>query len=146
VPLPVADGTIAAVAVALLVAINCAGVRAGSTVQSVLMVLKIAAILSLVGCALVLGAPAPATRPPAPDNLASLGAAMVAVVFAYGGWQTSCFVASEMTDPRKNLPRALVIGVVGVITLYTLVVLACLRTLGADELGRSSAPALAVMT
>ena len=146
VPLPLADGTVAAVAVGLLVAVNCAGVRAGSTVQSVLMVLKIAAILSLVGCALVLGAPAAAAPPHSPGSIASLGAAMVAVVFAYGGWQTSCFVASEMTEPRKNLPRALVIGVVGVITLYVLVVLACLRTLGADELGRSNAPALAVMT
>jgi APA family basic amino acid/polyamine antiporter len=146
VPLPIGDGAVAAIAVALLVGINCAGVRAGSTVQSVLMVLKIAAILWLVGCALVLGAPAPAARPHPPDGVAALGAAMVAVVFAYGGWQTACFVASEMTDARKNLPRALVIGVVGVITLYVLVVRACLRTLGADELARSSAPALDVMT
>src|SRR5262245_39985484 len=114
--IPLGDGAVASLVVALLVAVNCLGVRAGSSVQSILMVLKILALLALVGCGLLLGAPAPRTPPAPSGGIGELGAAMVAVLFAYGGWQTACFVAGEMTEPRKNLPRALVLGVAGVIT------------------------------
>jgi APA family basic amino acid/polyamine antiporter len=51
-----------------------------------------------------------------------------------------------MRDPRRDLPRALLAGVIGVIVLYTLVALACLRSLGATELAQSTVPALDVMT
>jgi APA family basic amino acid/polyamine antiporter len=145
-PIPLGDAAVASLVVAILVAVNCLGVRAGSSVQSILMVLKIVALLALVGCGLLLGAPAPRTPPASAGGLPRLGAAMVAVLFAYGGWQTACFVAGEMTEPRKNLPRALVLGVAGVITLYVLVALACLRALGPDALARTKAPALDVMT
>jgi len=145
-PVPAGESALAAVAVAALTAINCLGVRAGSSVQSALMVLKIGALIALIACGLFLGAGAP-PRPPAPgDSLASMGAALIPVLFAYGGWQTSCFVAAEMTEPRKNLPRALLVGVCGVIALYTLVVLVCLRVLGAGGLAETGAPALEVMT
>ena len=43
---------------------------------------------------------------------------MVPVLFAYGGWQTASFVSGEMRDPRRDLPRGLLIGVIGVIVLY----------------------------
>jgi APA family basic amino acid/polyamine antiporter len=145
--IPLGDAAVASLVVALLVAVNCVGVRAGSSVQSVLMVLKILALLALVGCGLLLGAPATRTEAPAAaGGIPGLGAAMVAVLFAYGGWQTACFVASEMTEPRKNLPRALVLGVAGVITLYVLVALACLRALGPHALAGTPTPALDVMT
>jgi 4-aminobutyrate aminotransferase-like enzyme len=55
-------------------------------------------------------------------------------MFAYGGWQTASFVAGEMREPRRDLPRGLLLGVCGVITLYVLVNFACLRVLGADGL------------
>ena len=123
---PLSDWMVAAVALALLTAINCLGVRAGSTVQSALMILKFIAIAALILCGLFLaGEPAPADSskaaiqsldPPISfDLLTSLGAAMVPVLFAYGGWQTANFIAAEVREPRKNLPRGLVIGVIGVI-------------------------------
>jgi len=43
--------------------------------------------------------------------LASFGAAMVPVLFAYGGWQTANFIATEVKEPKKNLPRGLLTGV-----------------------------------
>lgn len=152
--LPLSGGAVAALALAALTAINCFGVRAGSTIQNVLMVLKIVAIVALVGCGLVLAgkaAPDPSApsglldRPAGFDLLTAFGAAMVPVLFAYGGWQTATFVAGEIREPRKNLPRGLILGVVGVVTLYLLVNLACLRVLGTSGLAATSTPASDVL-
>ncbi len=59
---------------------------------------------------------------------------MVPVLFAFGGWQTTNFIADEIKDPRKNLSRALVMGVAGVIVLYVGVNFVCVRALGAQGL------------
>ncbi|HUJ28814.1 MAG TPA: amino acid permease [Myxococcales bacterium] len=138
VPLSAPESLLAAVAMAALTLINCLGVKAGSRVQSALMVLKIAAITALVCCGLLL-APAPAHA--AAGEQHDFGTALIPVLFAYGGFQTSCFVAAEMNDPQRDLPRALIAGVGAVIALYTLTVLACLRTLGAAGLAATDAPA-----
>ncbi|MEW6734796.1 MAG: amino acid permease, partial [Acidobacteriota bacterium] len=144
------DWLVAAITLFILVVINCLGVRAGGTVQSVLMVLKIIAIATLVICGLLpLGVssvrPAPVSTALEEISLITFGAAMVPVVFAYGGWQTAGFVSSEIREPRKNLPRGLLLGVTGVILLYLAVNYVCVRSLGADGLAASSAPAAEVM-
>jgi APA family basic amino acid/polyamine antiporter len=77
--------------------------------------------------------------------LTTLGAAMVPVLFAYGGWQTSTFVAGEIREPQKNLPRALIIGVTGVVLLYLGVNFVCLRALGVSGLANTKTPASDVM-
>jgi APA family basic amino acid/polyamine antiporter len=139
---------VAAVALAVLTAVNCMGVRAGGTVQSALMVLKILAIAALVvfGFALISPAPAQVNESARPaDGPISMATAMIPVLFAYGGWQTSCFVAGEVRDPRKNMPRALLIGVAGVIAIYLAVNYVYLRALGPVELARIETPASAVM-
>ncbi|HEX3559494.1 MAG TPA: amino acid permease [Pyrinomonadaceae bacterium] len=145
------DGAVAAATLALLTVVNCLGVRAGSNVQSLLMVLKIAAIAALIICGVffVAGPHALSTplldRPVSTDLLTSFGAAMTPVMFAYGGWQTASFVAGEMREPRRDLPRGLLIGVCGVILLYALVNFACLRALGAEGLAATTTPASEVM-
>jgi APA family basic amino acid/polyamine antiporter len=139
---------IAAVALAVLTAVNCLGVRTGGTIQSALMVLKILAITALVvfGFALISPAPVQITESPrAADGPVSMATALIPVLFAYGGWQTSCFVAGEVREPRKNMPRALLIGVAGVITIYLSVNYVYLRALGPSELARVETPASAVM-
>jgi APA family basic amino acid/polyamine antiporter len=70
---------------------------------------------------------------------------MTPVLFAYGGWQTSSFLGGEVRDARRTLPRALILGVVGVVVVYTSVNLAYLRGLGAAGLAASSTPASSVM-
>ena len=148
--LPLPDGAVAAAALAVLTAINCLGVRAGSNVQSALMLLKIGAIAFLVLCG-VLIAPAyaaAATLVPAATSLGTLGAigaALTPVMFAYGGWQTASFVAAEMRDPRRDLARGLLLGVIGVILLYTGVAFACVHALGPAGLAETRTPATAVM-
>jgi APA family basic amino acid/polyamine antiporter len=147
----VSDWLIAIVALALLTLINCLGVRAGSTFQNILMILKIAAIVMLVACGFALSNPpeaAPANlldRPVSFDLLTALGAALIPVMFAYGGWQTSCFVAGELREPRRDLPRGLLLGVLGVILLYLSVNLVCVYVLGVDGLTQTKTPASEVM-
>src|SRR5947209_442423 len=146
------DWAVAAVTLALLSVVNCLGVRAGSNVQSVLMVLKIAAIAALVVCGMLfvsephaLAATRALDRPASLDLLTGMGAALTPVMFAYGGWQTASFVSGEMREPRRDLPRGLLIGVCGVILLYTLVNFACLRALGPVGLAETTTPASALM-
>jgi APA family basic amino acid/polyamine antiporter len=149
-PLGVPEWSVAIAALAFLTAVNCLGVRAGGTVQSLLMVLKIGAILMLVACGLLLapassGAPAAPIDPAPVGMLAAIGAALTPVMFSYGGWQTSGFVSGEMRDPRRDLVRGLLFGVLGVVTLYALVALACVIVLGPEGLAQSATPASDVM-
>lgn len=146
------EALVAALALALLTVVNCLGVRAGSGVQSALMVLKILAVTALVVCGLAFVAEphgaggALLDRPVSFGLVAALGAAMAPVMFAYGGWQTASFVAGEMRDPRRDLARGLLIGVVGVVVLYTAVNFVCVYVLGPETLARTGTPASAVMS
>jgi basic amino acid/polyamine antiporter, APA family len=144
------EGAIAAAALLGLTAVNCLGVRAGSNVQSAMMLLKAGAIAALVVLGIALGGgavhPLPLLdRAPSFGLLRAIGAAMIPVAFAYGGWQTSTFVAGEMRNPRRDLSRGLVAGVSGVILLYLSVNFVCLRVLGTAGLAATHAPASAVM-
>jgi len=158
---PVPDWLVAVIALAGLTVINCIGVRAGSTVQSLLMVLKILAIVALISCGLYLilrqlgflsgsgtggiGVVVGGFGLPSFGFLSTIGAAMVPVLFAYGGWQTASFVSGEIREPRKNLPRALLIGVTGVVVLYLAVNFVCVIVLGVSGLANTSTPASDVM-
>ena len=147
----VSERLIVVVTIVLLTAINCMGVKLGSRMQSVLMLLKIAAIAGLIGAGIFLvRAPHPLLhpvldRPPSFDLMTAVGAAMVPALFAFGGWQTTNFIAEEIKDPRKNLSRALVLGVAGVIVLYVGVNFVCVRTLGPQGLADTRVPATSVM-
>jgi len=143
------DSFVAVAALALLTLINCFGVRSGSNTQNALMVLKIAAIAALVAVGLFFSpSPIPAAIPsPTEDSsiLFGIGAAMTAVMFSYGGWQTSSFCAGEMRNPQRDLARGLLLGVAGVIILYTAVAFVCVHALGPVALAESKTPASDVM-
>jgi APA family basic amino acid/polyamine antiporter len=70
---------------------------------------------------------------------------MVPVLFAYGGSHTTTFIAGEVRDPQRVLPRALVLGVSGVIVLYLGVNFVCLRVLGVDQLAATQSPSADMM-
>ena len=147
VDLPWAESGSAVSALAALTAVNLMGLRAGGTVQSAFMVAKIGAIALLVVCGLFLA-------PAAPPDAAAAGApglrgflaAMIAVLFAYGGWATATFVSGEIEDATRTLPRALLWGTAAVVALYVGVNAACLRTLGISGLAASTAPAAEVVS
>jgi basic amino acid/polyamine antiporter, APA family len=136
--LPVAIG-----AILLLSAINYVGVKPGAMVQNLFTVLKLAALAALIAAGLAVALPATAPAPPAAP--AAFGAALVPILFTYGGWQQTNFIAEEMVEPERNLPRALVLGVGAVIAVYLLANLGYLRVLGAAGLGASTAPAADLM-
>lgn len=146
-----ADWQIAVITLLALTVVNCVGVRAGGTVQSVLMVIKIFAIALLVGAGAFFIRGTHVAWKPVLDQplsgslLSAFGAAMVPVVFAYGGWQTASFVAGEMKEPRRDLPRALVLGVLGVALLYISVNYVYVHALGVSTLAQTPTPASAVM-
>jgi APA family basic amino acid/polyamine antiporter len=139
------EGAVAAAALLGLTAVNCLGVRWGSGVQNALMVLKLLAIGGLVAFGLLAVPSASGAAAAAPPGLASLGAALVPVLFAYGGWQTATFVAAEMRRPERDLPRGLLLGMAGVVAVYLAVNAVCVRALGADGLAATTTPASDVM-
>ena len=146
----IGDGAIAATVLLALTAINCLGARAGSNVQSLLMLLKAGAIIAMVVLGLGLGGgklhPLPLLdRPVSLGLVGAIGAAMIPIAFAYGGWQTATFVAGEMRDPRRELSRGLIAGVLGVVVLYLSVNFVCVRVLGPAGLAATQTPASAVM-
>jgi len=148
---PFSDSFIAAAALALLTAINCFGVRAGSRVQSTMTMTAIAAIGVLELFSFLRGGPSQISfhpildQPPSLNLALAFGSAMTPVLFAYGGWQTSSFLGGEVRDPRKTLPRGLVLGVLSVIAVYTSVNFVYVRTLGPAGLAATTTPASAVM-
>jgi basic amino acid/polyamine antiporter, APA family len=149
---PLSDWMVAALALGLLTIINCLGVRAGSSAQNGLMILKIVALAALTACGLFfVNEPQSVWHDPLLDRplsgglLTAMGAAMTPVMFAYGGWQTASFIAGEMREPRRDLARGLLIGVAGVILLYVAVNFVYLYALGADGLAATSTPASTVM-
>jgi APA family basic amino acid/polyamine antiporter len=148
---PMTDWVVAALALALLTVINCLGVRAGSSVQNGLMVLKILAIAALITSGLFfIGAPQSISgpvldRPISPGLMTAMGAALTPVMFAYGGWQTASFVAGEMHDPARDLARGLLVGVIGVILLYLAVNFVYVYALGTEGLAATRTPASTVM-
>lgn len=144
------DWAVAIGALALLTAINCLGVKAGSNTQSLFMVLKIAAIAAIAVSGLLAVASPAGAAPKIADPplgfalLTAFGAAATPVLFAYGGWQTASFMASEMENPARDLARAMLIGVLGVLALYLSINFAYLRVLGVEGLAATTTPAVEV--
>ena len=142
------EALIAITVLAVLTLVNCLGVRSGSTVQSVLMLMKIGAIVLLLMAGFSAPAAneaAPVREPLSPHLFLTFSAAVTPVLFAYGGWQTASFITGEMRDPQRDLARALLLGVVGVTVIYLSINVLCLRTLGAQGLASTVTPAYTVM-
>jgi basic amino acid/polyamine antiporter, APA family len=130
------DGIKAAAVAAILLAtfINCAAVSVGGTVASVLMALKVAFVLGIGAVALTFGdgdwahltmsgAAGACQGVPADarGGMAGAGAAMMAAMWAYNGWNEMTYVAGEVRDPGRTLPRGLIGGLSIVAFLYVFV-------------------------
>jgi APA family basic amino acid/polyamine antiporter len=139
---------LAIAAIVLLSVINYLGVKPGSRVLNVLVVLKVAALAILVGAGFVAaGHPGwwvdgrETIAAGSPSTLVAFGAAMVPILFSYGGWQSANYVGEEIENPQRNLPRALIAGTLAVVAIYVTVNIVYLRALGLEGLATSSAPA-----
>ena len=138
---------LAVASIVLLSVVNYFGVKPGSRVLNVLVVLKVAALAVLIAAAALspssdgwLSAVRTAT-PGSPGTVVAFGASMVPILFAYGGWQSANYLAEEIDRPERNLPLSLVIGTAIVVLIYLLVNAVYLRALGLDGLAQTVTPA-----
>ncbi len=117
---------LAALLIAVLGAANMRSVRWAAAIQNVTTGAKVLALVALTGAALVLGEPARgAFHGPlalAPSSWAGFGLALVGVMWAYDGWADLTFMAGEVRDPGRALPRALLLGTALIAVVYLAVI------------------------
>jgi len=131
--------------IVFLAGINWFGIRAGSLTQNILTVLKLLAISALIVAGILAGGAPPPATPSPPINPLALVGVLMPVLFSYGGWYYINDIAGELRDPQRNLPRALIFGMLLVTACYLLANVAYLAVLGHDGLAQSEAPAADVM-
>lgn len=138
----------AALVVVALTALNVIGVQHGTRTQNLLTIVEVfSLLLVIVGGLVLVQSPVPATvssAAPSSGSEASIGLAMVFVLLTYGGWNEAAYISAE-TNGRRDVARALLLGI-GIITgLYLLVNLAYLRALGLSGIAGSDAVAADLM-
>ncbi len=145
----VAATPLAVTGIVVVAAVNYLGVKPGSHVLNTFVVLKVAAIGVLIAAGLLLPdvdpvfaiVPDEASTGVSGSLWVAFGAALIPVMFSYGGWQNANYVAEEIRDPVRNLPRSLIWGTVIVVTVYGLINYVYLRTLGHGGLAGTLTPA-----
>lgn len=133
--------------------LNALGTSFGKTTQNICTVAKVAGLIGVVLAGIVAAdwtnlALAPLASGERLDqgvNWQALGLAMVFVLYAYGGWNDAAFVAAEVRDRKRNLPLALIGGVLGVTAVYLAVNVAYLAALGFDAARATRTPATDVI-
>ena len=133
---------VAAAAILITAGFNYIGVRTAGTVQNLTTLAKVGGLLFIVILAFAIGLPQTGGHytPVAPAGsfkFASFGLALVSVLWVYDGWADLSFVAGEVENPRKNLPRALILGTGGIIVIYLLANFAYLAVLPVTEIAKS---------
>ena len=137
----ISGGQIFALSLILILSIiNYLGIVFGKWIQNIFTVLKIGSILlfALAGLFISTGNHIDMSLNPTNMNIGSIltgmGIALVAVNWTVGGWEYITFAAGEIKNPKKNLPRALIIGTIVILVLYFLVNIAYLKVLPMDSL------------
>jgi basic amino acid/polyamine antiporter, APA family len=130
---------VAAIAIGLTATINYVGVRTSSVVNNVTTFAKYGGLLFIILFALAIGLPRTGGHfsPAVPEgsfHIAAFGLALVSVLWAFDGWADLAFVSGEVRDPRRVLPRALIIGTAAVIAIYLLANVAYLAVMPVEEM------------
>ena len=118
-----------------MTAVNYIGVRVGGGVQVFLTVIKVISVIIVIGVAFFLSGNLPHQPGPVWPSSVNAGllsaflAALAASLWAYDGWEDLNLVGSEVKDPQKNFPRALIGGVAFVALIYMLFSAACMKVL-----------------
>jgi amino acid transporter len=136
---PYSPSLYAALAIALLTALNIVGLRQGTLTQNWLAAAQVLGLLLVILIGFTI-APAPVAAPPAPGSAShAWGLAMVFVLLSYGGWNEAAYISAEIKHPNRNIMRSLLWSL-GIITaLYVLINLAYLRVLGLEGMAESQA-------
>jgi basic amino acid/polyamine antiporter, APA family len=138
---------VAIAAIAIMAWIHLRGVGPGRLVMNILAALKVSALLIFIALGLTMGAGST-------SNLAQGGGpivggawllALIPVMFTYSGWNAAAYVAEEIEDPGRNVPRALALGTIAVIAIYFLLNLVYLYVLPVGELAKVQGSVLDVI-
>jgi basic amino acid/polyamine antiporter, APA family len=132
---------VAVAAVVGLSAFNCLGIRQGSRLQTIVTGAKLAAIALLILAGLLLGSGGSSSA--ASDVAASPSArdlllALVAGLFAFGGWHMVTYTAEETVEPEKTIPRSLILGTIIVTVCYVALNAIYLRVLPIERVTAST--------
>jgi APA family basic amino acid/polyamine antiporter len=141
---PAWQAWLAAGVVTVLAIINLGGVIVEKTVQNLLTIAKLLGVACIAVAGLVWGGHA-SLIPKSAVGGGGIGMAMIFVLYSYGGWNDAAFVASEVRDRRRNLPRVLLIGTGSIMIIYLLVNAGYLWGLGFEGVRQSHAPAADVL-
>jgi APA family basic amino acid/polyamine antiporter len=148
-PLEIRAGQLFAMAVIIALGIlNYFGVRLGGQVQVVVTVIKVALIAAIVAIGLFSGQGSTGnfeSSVPAVGGFAGFFAALVAALWAYDGWNNVSMVASEVRNPQRNLPLALIAGTLLVISIYIVTNVAYFYVLSSEEVAASDRVAAEMM-
>jgi APA family basic amino acid/polyamine antiporter len=133
---------IAALAIAVTATFNIIGVKWGATVINLTTIAKFGGLAFIVVLALAIGWPQTGGHftPLVPEGSVQVGAfglALVSVLWAYDGWADVSYVAGEVKDPRRNLPRAIIGGTVAVMVIYVLANVGYMAVLPIEEIRTS---------
>ena len=133
---------VAAVAIATTATLNILGLRWGSLVQNLTTLAKYGGLLFVIGLALALGLPQSGGHftpllPEGSFRIGAFGLALVSVLWAYDGWEDVTFVAGEVRDPRRVMPRAIIMGTLAVVSIYLLANIAYLSVLDVQGIAHS---------
>jgi APA family basic amino acid/polyamine antiporter len=139
VPMSFSRRTLIAIAAAWLFAfIHIRGVGPGRVVSNVLATLKVTALLVFIALGLSIGAGSSANLQVSAGSVTITGwlLALVPVMFTYSGWNAAAYMAEEIRDPGRNVPRALALGTIGVIMIYLLLTALYLYVMPVGELAQ----------
>jgi amino acid transporter len=136
---------VAATAIGILTIANILGAHVGRSLQNFLTVVKIGGLVSICVLAFFVEREGPLLPTKAVEG-PGLGLAMVLVLYTYGGWNDAAFVAAEVRDRERNIPRVLLGGTALILLVYLLINLAYWWALGFDGARNSWAPAADLAT
>ncbi len=129
---------IAIVAIALVAVVHVRGVGPGRVVSNVLATLKVTALFVFIALGFSTGAGSSKNLYETAGAVAPTAwvLALLPVMFTYSGWNAAAYMAEEIRDPGRNLPRALTLGTVAVIIVYLSLNVLYLYVIPVDELGK----------
>ena len=148
VPLTVSRQAIVALAaIGIMAWIHIRGVGPGRFVMNLLAGLKVSALLIFIALGLTLGAGSPSNlvQGAAPVAAGAWLLALIPVMFTYSGWNAAAYVAEEIHEPGRNVPRALALGTLAVVAIYFLLNLLFLYVLPVNELAQVKGSVLDVV-
>ena len=141
---------ISIISIVFLIAMNCLGAKVGGNIQTIFTIGKMVPIFAIIVFGLINGNggivrlfPVVATGHPIAT---SLGSALLATMFAYDGWIHLGNISGELKNPKKDLPRAIIGGLLIVMAVYILINIAFLFILPASALAATKTPATDVAT